>query len=299
MGNSCQCLEGLNTELDLKHTNKKKRTITETDEEKLLKSSRVVNKRPTSFMIDKEISMAINTTQGNNQTIQADDLKNDKSLMKSEFKSRKSSIGSVFDHKDLAESMFELINELRIEPFTILSKIANVYLSCDIKNNTKDTEKHKDNLIFDSESMYNTDNDTLETYMSSSIKEQKYKELKDLLTELNNKKRIQHSAIMWSEKCYCFLSEIISNPFKQRSSEAVNEYLSLQFNCKFNFLEINFTGCDNALLSLTKALFENFISFESLLLKQFNFGSVNVLRNVDGLEYSLFLAYKENKESLG
>lgn len=200
--------------------------------------------------------------------------------------------------------MFELINELRISPISVLNKIQEVYSQCEInpkgmiKSNCNDKkEDEKNTILLIDESVYQTDYDYEETMMS--LKDQRFKELKTSITSLLNRSKMQQSALLWSEKCFCYLSEIISNSYEYRSSEAVKEFLSLQFNCRFNFTEVNFIGCEDALNSLTKCLFENYDEIENVLMKNYDFGAIKVMRNIKGeYEYSLFLANKETKESI-
>lgn len=197
--------------------------------------------------------------------------------------------------RGIVDDIFKLLNELRIFPSIILSKIENVYSQCNIEVKSRPNDSKKSVALIkekDTESENFESDDTL-----SSYKDQKFKEIKQIITDNINHKKINSSAIIWSEKAYSNINELISSSFTQRSPHALEEYLSLQFNGKYRFKEINWNGTDDPLMSLTKLVFENFKLIEVFLSENYSFGTLHVLKNKDVFEYSLFLAMKEQRET--
>ena len=108
MGSVCQCPEGIYDDIEIKNSKVGKigkhsliRKNSDQEEEKLLRSNKLNSKKTSSLIIDKEISMTLNTVESirnkaenvnrNDLTI-VEDLGMNKSIMfRSEIQSRRSS----------------------------------------------------------------------------------------------------------------------------------------------------------------------------------------------------------------
>lgn len=220
---------------------------------------------------------------------------------------------------------------MRTDTFNIINKIELIYSQCNVnttirnkeessfinnnfgnysKKNSSKSNRYKlinDDLInldnsYNKETMQNTNNinkytndqkDEDNNTTLASDKDKIFKVIKQSITELFNNRRIANSTIMWSEKCYSYLSEIISDSYTCRAHEAISSFISSQYNYKYKFKEINWIGTEDALASVTKLLFEQFDTIEHFLNNNYSFGAINVIKHNDNYEYSMFLAYKE------
>lgn len=184
--------------------------------------------------------------------------------------------------------MFELLNKFKVNPIKVLNKIEKAYPNCrlDIKTisiNKKDDEIDNDNLF---------DHDTLVSTIDF-----KFKEIKNCITNLVNQNKTNSSALIWSEKSYSNLKEMLCGSFLYRSSEAIIEYMNLQFDNKFKFFEIDWIGDEDPLISLTKLVFENSELIFKFLCSSYQFGVIQAMKYENTIEFSMFVACKSIKST--
>ena len=108
MGSVCQCREGIYDDIEIKNSKIGKfskhshiKQYSDQEEEKLLRSNKLFSKKTNSLIIDKEISMTLNTVESirnkenyinkNDQTVVEDGEMNKSIMFRSEVQSRRSS----------------------------------------------------------------------------------------------------------------------------------------------------------------------------------------------------------------
>lgn len=200
------------------------------------------------------------------------------------------------DHELLCQSTFQELNKLKINPLKFFKEVEKIignvsfqYTPLDSNLNAKHN-KASSSLIKDDLSERNNDETAF------SIKDLRLKEIKSRVVEIYKSRQYNNQAIIHSEKLNTLIAELISGSFKNRSSDAIIEYLVNKFENKFSFQELNWIGSNDALSSVTKFIFESLNNIEIILKNPYNFGSIHVFKNLENeFEFSLFLATKTSK----
>jgi hypothetical protein len=186
------------------------------------------------------------------------------------------------------------LNKLKINPLKffkevekLIGEVSFVYTPLD-SNKASKHHKASSSLVKDDISERNNDETAF------SIKDLRLKEIKSRAIEIYKTRQYSNQAILHSEKLNTLLSELLSGSYKNRSSDAVLEYLTSKFENKFSFREVNWIGASSdSLMSLTKLIFESINNVDILLKYPYSFGTIHIYRNNENeLEFSLFLASK-------
>lgn len=200
------------------------------------------------------------------------------------------------DYELLCQSTFREINKLKINPLKFFKEVEKIisntnfqYIPLDSNRNAKHN-KASSSLIKDDLSERNNDETAF------SVKDLRLKEIKSRVVEIYKSRQYNNQAIIHSEKLHTLIAELISGSYRNRSSEAIIEYLVNKFENKFSFQELNWIGSIDAVSSVTKFIFESLNNIEIILKNPYNFGSIHVFKNLDNeFEFSLFLATKFSK----
>lgn len=197
-----------------------------------------------------------------------------------------------FDYENLCQNTFKYLNKLKINPLKFLKEIERVvgdvsFQYIPIESN-RNKQHYKANSVLIKDDFSENNDET-----AFSIKDLRLKEIRSKVVDINKTREYNSQVIIHSEKLNAILSELVSGSFKERSSEAIIEYLNNKFENKFVFQEINWIGSKEGLSSASKFVFESLNNIETLLKNTYNFGSVHVFLNKENeYEFSLFLAAK-------
>lgn len=109
--------------------------------------------------------------------------------------------------------------------------------------------------------------------------------------------------IPYSSKLYLSICELIANPYNERSSQGITEYLSLQYNNQYSFKEFFFVGDDNPKKSLLEWVDCNKLLIKKYFLhKKIEFAccfTMKISENEENsrfsYEYSIFVGYLANE----
>lgn len=163
-----------------------------------------------------------------------------------------------------------------------------------LKNKVSPNSTYKGSSALIKEEINNNNDDNIDE-TAFSVKEIRYREIKSIITGLSNDKKLNNTAIIHSEKLSGFLHEIFSESTANntKGSEEIINILKEKFQNKYVFFAVNWVGCEDGLISITKLAFNNLSYLEFLLSKSFNFGAIYPSVNIDNqLELKLFLAIK-------
>lgn len=312
MGNVCECLDENNIKTDIicdggkssKHSKSRKKYYlnTDGDEGKELINNLNINQEMNAYK-----SKAKNTFGSNDSVIEYNQEIDDYS--------RKSSISCKFfnlainDNESLSNSVFELLNQLKLYPNKIIKEIEQIFTDNTFVYNPINKDENEKIVRLNKKTSYENDASNLissfeikdltaiedntndETVIS--IKEIRYKEIKAKLNELTNLNKLVNNAILKSEKLHIFASELITCSYTSRVSEEVTDYLKHKFDDKYNFKEINWIGYENSFYSITSFVFASLKNLEIILSNNFAFGSLHTWKSPQNeIEFSLFLAIK-------